>query len=73
MPITDVRTPRAWTPVDRSKPKPAPAPKIRATPIGERAPGWQRLMDEGRQPHMSALAQAEGVTPAAVSKARVRL
>jgi hypothetical protein len=30
-------------------------------------------MDEGRYPHMSALARAEGVTPAAVSKALVRL
>jgi hypothetical protein len=30
-------------------------------------------MDEGRYPHMSALARAEGVTPAAVSKALLRL
>ncbi len=30
-------------------------------------------MDEGHYPHMSALARAEGVTPAAVSKALLRL
>jgi hypothetical protein len=30
-------------------------------------------MDEGHYPHMSALARAEGVTPAAVSKALGRL
>lgn len=73
MPIRDVRAPRPWTPVDRSKPKPPPAPKTRATPIGDRARRWQRLMDEGHYPHMSALARAEGVTPAAVSKALLRL
>lgn len=31
------------------------------------------MMDEGCYPHMSALARAEGVTPAAVSKALLRL
>jgi hypothetical protein len=30
-------------------------------------------MDEGRYPNMSDLARAEGVTPAAVSKALARL
>ncbi len=73
VPITDVRAPRAWTPVDRSKPKPPPAPKTRANPVGARARHWQRLMDEGRYPNMSELARAEGVTPAAVSKALGRL
>ena len=61
------------SPVDRSQPKPPPAPRSSATPVGARARRWQRLMDEGSYPNMSELARAEGVTPAAVSKALGRL
>lgn len=71
--IPELRAPRTWSPVDRSKPKPPPASKARANPVGARARRWQRLMDEGRYPNMSELARAEGVTPAAVSKALGRL
>jgi len=71
--VKEVRTARSWTPVDHSVPKPPPAPKTRANPVGERARRWQRLMDEGLYPHMAALARAEGVSPAAVIKALLRL
>ena len=60
-------------PVDHTKPKPKPAPKTRANPVGARAHRWKKMMDEGRYPNMSELARDEGVTPAAVSKALMRL
>lgn len=53
--------------------KQKPPKKAKNRQVGERAHRWQRLMEEGAYPNMSALARAEGVTPAAVSKALIRL
>ena len=65
--------PTSWTPVREQELKPR-APRLpRGRPVGERARRWRRMMDEGLYPSMSALARAEGVTPAAVSKALLRL
>ena len=50
-----------------------PPMKVENRLVGARARRWRRLMDEGVYPNMSALARAEGVTPAAVSKALIRL
>ena len=69
----EVRQPRTWTPLIEKKLKPKPARMIRGRPVGERARRWQRMMDEGDYPTMSALARAEGVTPAAVSRALIQL
>ena len=53
--------------------KPKAARTWRGRPIGERARRWHRMMDEGGYTSMSELARDEGVTPAAVSKALLRL
>ena len=53
--------------------RPKPERTWRGRPIGERARRWQRMMAEGGYTSMSELARDEGVTPAAVSKALLRL
>ena len=53
--------------------KPKPERTWRGRPLGKRARRWQRMMDEGGYTSMSELARDEGVTPAAVSKALLRL
>ena len=68
-----MQKPRAYVPVSEQQVKPKPARTWMGRPVGERARRWQRMMDEGGYSSMSALARAEGVTPAAVSKALIRL
>ncbi len=65
--------PTSWTPVREQELKPR-APRLpRGRPVGERARRWRQMLDEGLYPNMSELARAEGVSPAAVSKALLRL
>ncbi len=68
-----VRRPKPWSPVSAQELKQKPPKMANNRQVGERARRWQRLMDEKVYPNMSALARAEGVTPAAVSKALIRL
>ena len=71
--VPEVRRPKPWTPISEQELKPMLPMKAENRQVGARARRWQRLMDEGAYPNMSALARAEGVTPAAVSKALIRL
>ena len=69
----DVQKPRGYVPVSEQQVKPKSARTWMGRPVGERARRWQRIMDEGGYSSMSALARAEGVTPAAVSRALLKL
>jgi hypothetical protein len=69
----DVQKPRGYVPVSEQRLKPKPERTWRGRPLGERARRWQRMMDEGGYTSMSELARDEGVTPAAVSRALLRL
>lgn len=69
----DVQPPRGYVPVSEQRLKPKPERTWRGQPVGERARRWRRMMDEGGYTSMSQLARDEGVTPAAVSWALLRL
>gem|GEM_PF-3644127 len=65
--------PTPWTPLSEQEPKQKKPCLLLGRPIGERARRWQQMMDDGLYPNMSALARGEGVTPAAVSRALIKL
>ena len=69
----DVQKPRGYVPVSEQRSRQKPARTFKGRPVGERARCWQRMMDEGDYTSMSQLARDEGVTPAAVSKALLKL